>query len=401
MQKFLFLIKYNKLCIQILLQPFKTKTMKKLLLFIFTFICLTANAKIAVKERSKIGIVSIDNPVVAENGGQGVFTITLSEASLTDTVIDFTLSGTASVNQDYSPFQSTTVVISAGDTSRTITVFIVDDLTIDGTKTVILNGTVTSGNAQNTTLSGTLTINDDDTGVVSVSTTTPFVAEPSATGLFFISMSNQSNTDTFITYTITGTATSGVDYTTIPLTLVIPAGATAVTLPVSVIDDLCVEAQETVIITLVSTSNTAISVNSATSTISINDNDSGAIVTVSATTPTASEQSGTSPGIFTFTIPCPQNTPTTITYTVTGTATNGIDYSNIPLSIIIPANATSVTLPIQVVDDTIIEGTEVVSITLVSTSNPIVAVNTTPATVAILDNDLGVISVVTTRARAT
>ena len=95
------------------------------------------------------------------------------------------------------------LVIPSGDLSRTITVLLIDDLTIDGTKTLILDGTVTSGNAQNTTLSGTLTINDDDTGVVSVSTTTPFVAEPSATGLFFISMSNQSSTDTFITYTVT------------------------------------------------------------------------------------------------------------------------------------------------------------------------------------------------------
>ncbi|MCB0643935.1 MAG: choice-of-anchor L domain-containing protein, partial [Phaeodactylibacter sp.] len=54
------------------------------------------------------------------------------------------------------------------------------------------------------------------------------------------------------------------------------------------------------------------------------------------------------------------NLPLTITYTISGnsTATPGLDYTPIPLSVTIPAGQTSVQLPISVIADLIAEGTE-------------------------------------------
>ncbi len=53
-----------------------------------------------------------------------------------------------------------------------------------------------------------------------------------------------------VTFTITGTATSGADYSSIPTTIVIPAGVDQVTIPVNIINDLIPEGAESVILTL-------------------------------------------------------------------------------------------------------------------------------------------------------
>lgn len=53
-----------------------------------------------------------------------------------------------------------------------------------------------------------------------------------------------------VSFTITGTATSGADYSPIPVTIVIPSGVDQVLYPVTIINDLIAEGAETIIITL-------------------------------------------------------------------------------------------------------------------------------------------------------
>ncbi|MFN0033655.1 MAG: choice-of-anchor L domain-containing protein, partial [Saprospiraceae bacterium] len=53
-----------------------------------------------------------------------------------------------------------------------------------------------------------------------------------------------------VSFTITGTATSGADYTPIPFTFIIPAGQSELTIPVNIIADLLEELPETIILTL-------------------------------------------------------------------------------------------------------------------------------------------------------
>ncbi len=47
-----------------------------------------------------------------------------------------------------------------------------------------------------------------------------------------------------------------------------------------------------------------------------------------------------------------------MSYTVTGTATNGTDYTSLTGTVTIPSGSNSVTLPVTVADDNIIEITE-------------------------------------------
>ena len=59
-----------------------------------------------------------------------------------------------------------------------------------------------------------------------------------------------SSTDTTLSYSVGGTATSGSDYTALPLSVTIPAGATTATITVPINNDSLVEPNETVIVTL-------------------------------------------------------------------------------------------------------------------------------------------------------
>lgn len=73
-----------------------------------------------------------------EDGTNGVFTISLSEISASDVTVSYTFSGTATQNVDFLDSESGSVTITAGQTSRTVTLAIVDDPTAEPTETIIL-----------------------------------------------------------------------------------------------------------------------------------------------------------------------------------------------------------------------------------------------------------------------
>jgi len=96
---------------------------------------------------------------VDENAGTFSVTVSLSAASGVDTTVPFTLSGTATIGVDYSGVTASPLVISAGQTSGTITGTILDG----GQSTTDPTITITLGVPTNATLgatsSDTLTIN--------------------------------------------------------------------------------------------------------------------------------------------------------------------------------------------------------------------------------------------------
>ncbi|MEO6244880.1 MAG: DUF1800 family protein [Opitutaceae bacterium] len=87
------------------------------------------------------------------------------------------------------------------------------------------------------------------------------------------------------------------------------------------------------------------------------------VVTLSATRATANE-TGTLAGEFTVTRSGDTFAALTVNYGVGGTATNGIDYPPLVGYVTIPAGATSVTIPLVPLTDTVVEPTEHVVLTL-------------------------------------
>ncbi len=128
--------------------------------------------------------LSIDNVTVNEAAGNAVFTVSSSSAIETDTTVTVNYAsadGTATAGSDYKAV-SGTASISAGKTTTTITVPIIDDTLQEGneTFTVTLSSPVVSPAAGNTVsigkATGTGTILDNDTNppTITVTEDSPF-----------------------------------------------------------------------------------------------------------------------------------------------------------------------------------------------------------------------------------
>nr|WP_319401544.1 Calx-beta domain-containing protein [uncultured Carboxylicivirga sp.] len=345
-------------------------------------------ATVTINDNDANATISIEATNQASEGGNdGLFTITSSAISLSDTEITIDITGAATYGTDFNTIP-TTITLPANTNSVTIPVNVIDDNIIEEDENVIVtlkstnNSDVTIGSPIN----ATVTIADNDANAtISIEATTQ-ASEGGNDGLFTINSSAISLSDTEITIDITGTATNGTDFNTIPTTITLPASANSVTIPVDVIDDNIIEENETVIVTLKSTNNSDVTIDSPTNaTVTIADNDANATISIEATNQ-ASE--GGNDGLFTITSSAVSLSDTEITIDITGTATNGTDFNTIPTTITLPASANSVTIPVDVIDDNIIEEDETVIVTLKSTNNSDVTIDSpTNATVTISDND--------------
>ena len=87
-----------------------------------------------------------------------------------------------------------------------------------------------------------------------------------------------------------------------------------------------------------------------------------------------------------------------VSYSVGGTATDGgTDYTTLPVNVTIPANTTTATIDVTGInDDSLVEGTETVVVTLTGTDDALIGIDATPATVNILDNDSATVSIAAT-----
>lgn len=116
------------------------------------------------------------------------------------------------------------------------------------------------------------------------------------------------------------------------------------------------------------------------------------IVTIAAS---ADGKEGYSNGLFTLTTSKKFTVTRDINITIAGTAINGTDYTTITSPITFPAGQSTVTIPVTVINDALVEPTEIVTITLESGTGYAVG-TTSSASVAISDNDAAGVSVTPT-----
>ncbi|WP_233215462.1 beta strand repeat-containing protein [Rhodopirellula bahusiensis] len=367
-------------------------------------------------DTATVSIVATTDAV--EPGTNGVFTVSLTNPSSTDTVISYTVTGDANTgtigNTDYTPL-SGTVTISAGDTTATIDVAVLDDMILEDNETVTVTlDAITAGDTDisvGAANSDTVTISDDDTAEVTIAATTASASEPSTDGQFTVALSKASDTDTVISYTVTGDANTGTignnDYTPLSGTVTILAGDTTATIDVAVLDDMILEDNETVTVTLdaITAGDTDISVGAANSdTVTISDDDT-AEVTIAATTASASEPS--TDGQFTVALSKASDTDTVISYTVTGDANTGTignnDYTPLSGTVTILAGDTTATIDVEVLDDSVVEGSESVIVTLdaITAGDADISVGAANSdTVTISDDDTAEVTIAATTASA-
>jgi Calx-beta domain len=216
--------------------------------------------------------LSVNDPTVSENGGNLVYTVTLSAASTSSVTVAYsTAPGTATAGTDYTT-QTGTLTIPAGQTSGTISVPILNDSAVEPNETVLLNLTNPTGatiaDAQG---SGTIT-NDDQASAPTLAVSDVTVSEGGA-ALVTVSLSGPATGPVSVAYgTAPGSAVAGSDYTSLTGTLNFATGETSKTVSVTTINDTVFEPTESFNFNL--SSPTGATIADGTGVITITDNDS-------------------------------------------------------------------------------------------------------------------------------
>ncbi len=275
----------------------------------------TANATLSVTTQGdEAGPVSI------------VFTVTLDKVNNTGSAITFDLAdlatGSAVSGSDYTAIApGAQISVADGAATGTYSVVVADDALLEATET--LNAQISNSSNLAVSIAGanaTANITDNDTATVTLSANDAAAAEAgSDPGQFTVDLGKVNNTGApiTVTYSVGGSATAGADYTALTGSVQILAGQqTAVINVAGIVDDLLLEAAETVTVTLTGTSNAAVGVDATPASVTIADNDT-ATVTLSANDAAAAE-AGSDPGQFTVDLGKVNNTgaPITVTYSV-------------------------------------------------------------------------------------
>lgn len=346
-----------------------------------------------------------DDPNAAEAGTNTArFRITRTGPTNAPLSVRLNRTGTAGFTSDYtmSPAPSGTplqITIAAGATLTNITIIPVSDTAGEGPESITITLLENAAYILAPKAEATAVIADDDPQTkpqVSVSTFGSG-ADNLATeaggdaGVFAFTRFNGNTTEELeIHYAVSGSATPGLDYAALPGVVVIPAGETTVALALAAIDDLEVETNETITVTVLT--NAAYTISSGSATIPIIDDDP-VIVTITATDNTARE-SGASPATFTITRQGGLAANLLVQYALGGTASNVADFASLSGSMTIPAGRASATLTLTPVNDTLREGDEFVTLSLLGGATCNVG-NPGSATIVIIDDEIPSVTVTT------
>ena len=202
-------------------------------------------------------------------------------------------------------------------------------------------------------------------GLPGANARTQWVKEDSGTHNLKVTLNPAPTSPLTVTYKVSGNANSGSDYTPLSGTLSVPAGATTATIPVTIIDDNVDESSEEIAVWLndpvVGSAAYRLGRPSSYHLI-IDPSDGPPWVSFARESRSADEGSGTH-NVGVRLHPAPTS-PLTVTYQVTGTATSGSDYTALSGTVTVPKDATTATIPVTIVDDSLQEGSETVVLKL-------------------------------------
>jgi len=209
----------------------------------------TATVKLLDNEMPIVTVAATD--WAAEPAKAGVFTFTRGGKLDAAVTVNYTTSGTAAKGTDYAALP-TSVTIPSGTTTVTLSVTPIDDTLVEGYETVTVTLTA-SGSYQVGSNAATVNLYDDEKPYVTISGTDTTAKEPGTdTGAVTIARYPATASALTVSYTVTGTATSGNDYQALAGTVTIPANTSTAVVAVVPLDDLVKESTETVIVTLAS-----------------------------------------------------------------------------------------------------------------------------------------------------
>ena len=366
--------------------------------------------------------VAVSNVTLSEASPYAVFSVSLTNASTA--AISFTpslTSGTATVGTDTgasgglqyfdgAAWVSATggVTIAANSTQVPLRTTIVDDAAFEGPETFSLSTGIITGTVTNTAAAtGTGTIKDDgsstnvfaatnntatptvgnadnDKPTISIAVNAASMLEDAAGVMTYtFTLDKASAFSSTVSYTISGTATSGSDFTTTATgTLTITAGQFTASFTVDPTADALFESDETVLATIDSaaTMGQALTITTATATGTITNDDAAPSFSIAS----ASTIEG---GVATFTVSRVGDAQATqsVSYAASIVGANTAsanDFSTTSGTLSFATGETSKTFTVQTTADTLFEADEIFSVTLSSaTAGATIATGTAIGTI--------------------
>jgi len=310
--------------------------------------------------------VSIDDVARAENASPATFTVTASKTypvDISGTVN--TIAGTATAGSDYTAITGGTFTITAGQTTATVTVPVLDDTLDEGTTPETYSVKLTA--ASNATYSddtGAGTISDDDP-TLSIGDASVIEGDSGTKTLSLPLALNRAATRA-ITGTVNTTdvsATAGSDYVAISGgSFSIAIGETTGSVSVTVNGDTALEGAEAFDVVL---SAVNASVADATGRGTITDDESPSALSITAGSVTEGNSGDVTLKLAVTASHAQAAAITVKATTADGTATAGSDYTALSAATVtIPAGATTANVEIPVTGDTAVEPDETLTVTL-------------------------------------
>ncbi len=337
-----------------------------------------ASATVNIADDSPTATVVANDAAAAEIGqATGQFTLTLTGDTSVARVLNFVLSGTASLS-DYSlsavggtlsaidpKTRSGTFTFNAATSSGVITVTPLADTLFEGDETVILTLVANtqvrlSGDAGAT--AATITIADGNPDLLMVLAKPAFLETAGANGTLCTITRTGLITDALTV----NLASSNTGKATVPATVTFLPGKRTATFIISAVDNATVDGPQDVVITA---SDPLAVYNDGTVHATVLDDEKTTVTIAGIGNNDASENAADELedlASFRITRADVTNAPLSVTLSATGLAKLGVDYvlTNLlgavveNLTVVIPANQDHVDIVVHAVDDTLVEGDE-------------------------------------------
>ncbi|MEP3480196.1 MAG: Calx-beta domain-containing protein [Fuerstiella sp.] len=334
--------------------------------------------------------LDLSSATTLEDGGITVVTATLSHPVQAGAIVDIGVSGTATSGTDYL-ISSLSIAVAANELSGSVNIAAIQDTLDEPDETIIVDVVGATNATEGTEQQQTLTILDDDDPVnVLLTIDQTEIAEGGGTAIITATLTDPntavvapSGFEVTVNLVLTGTATTGLDYT-LPTTITIPIGATSASITLEGLVDNLDEVDETVIASIDSIDN-GVQLNPQQVTATLIDADVLPEITLEALPTVIAETGGSA--TFTLTLDAVSGKEVVVDLNLGGSATGGgIDYDNPPLQVTIPIGETVATFDIAAVADLLNEIDETIVVSISSLTNA-VAGGAQQQTVTITDDD--------------
>ena len=326
----------------------------------------TATVNITDDDVPVVSVTALDPDASEAGRDPGMVLITRTGPTTAALTVYYGITGRALHGTDYYALPGQ-ITIPVGATSAAVMITPYDDeLGEPDPESVTFNLTTYNNAYQlSTAFSANVNIADnDDVPVVAVRAgTSP--TEPGTAGTFIIRAIGSATGNITVSYTLSGTATAGSDYTAPSGSVTLSAnGSVETTVTIPILNDATLEPTETIILNLTPGATYKV-LNDGSATLRLKDEDSGERVMVSAWNDGMAEAATPDTGKFYF-----SRGGTTgdlaVSYVVSGTAVNGTDYDLLSGTITIPDTALGADLTVSPINDALLEGTETVTITVIA-----------------------------------